>query len=85
MSPMSWKSRRQWKRRIGFWGGVVIVCLLGAGAAVGVRMLLTSVGSAKHTRYEPVDIPPQDISPRHEREREELERRERTMAEEKDQ
>lgn len=78
---MSWQSRRRWKRRIGLWGSVLIVCLLGAGAALGVRLLLTSVGSAKHMRYEPVDVPPQAVSPRHEREREELERRERTAAE----
>ncbi|MCS6284989.1 MAG: hypothetical protein H8K08_06125 [Nitrospira sp.] len=81
MSAMSWQSRRRWKRRIGLWGSVLIVCLLGAGAALGVRLLLTSVGSAKHMRYEPVDVPPQAVSPRHEREREELERRERTAAE----
>lgn len=81
MSAMSWQSRRRWKRRIGLWGTVFILCMLGAGAALGVRMLLTSVGSAKHTRYEPVDVPPQTVSPRHEREREELERRERAMTE----
>lgn len=81
MNAMSWQSRRRWKGRIGFWGSVVLVCLLGAVAALGVRALLTSVGSAKHTRYEPVDVPPQAVSPRHEREREELERRERTAAE----
>lgn len=84
MSAISWQSRRRWKRRIGFWGSVLIVCLLGAVAALAVRMLLTSVGSAKHTRYEPVDVPPQTVSPRHEREREELERRERTVIEGKD-
>ncbi len=84
MSAMSWQSRRRWKRRIGLWGSVLIVCLLGAAAALGVRALLTSVGSAKHMRYEPVDVPPQAVSPRHEREREELERRERTVTEGKD-
>ena len=84
MSAISWQSRRRWKRRIGLWGSVLIVCLLGAVAALGVRSLLTSVGSAKHTRYEPVDVPPQTVSPRHEREREELERRERAMTEGKD-
>lgn len=84
MSTLSWQDRRRWKRRIGFWGSVLLVCLLGAVAALAVRMLLTSVGSAKHTRYEPVDVPPQTVSPRHEREREELERRERTVTEGKD-
>lgn len=84
MRAAAWQRRRQWKRRIGFWGGVLLVCLLGAAAALGVRMLLTSVGSAKYTRYEPVDVPPQTVSPRHEREREELERRERAMIEGKD-
>lgn len=84
MSTIGRQSRRRWKRRIGLWVSVLIVCLLGAVAALGVRTLLTSVGSAKHTRYEPVDVPPQTVSPRHEREREELERRERTMAEGKD-
>ncbi len=84
MSAISWQSRRRWKRRIGLWGSLLIVCLLGAMAALGVRLLLTSVGSAKQTRYEPVDVPPQAISPRREREREELERRERTVTEGKD-
>lgn len=84
MSTLSWQDRRRWKRRIGLWGSVLLLCLLGAVAALAVRMLLTSVGSAKHTRYEPVDVPPQTVSPRHEREREELERRERTVTEGKD-
>jgi type VI protein secretion system component VasK len=84
MSATSWQRRRQWKRRIGFWASVLAVCLLGAAAAVGVRMLLTSVGSVKYTRYEPVDVPPQTVSPRHGREREELERRERAMTEGKE-
>jgi len=48
-------------------------------AALGVRALLESVGSAKHTRYEPVDVPPQSVSPKHERERQELERRDRAV------
>lgn len=84
MSTLSWQDRRRWKRRIGLWGSVLLLCLLGAVAALAVRILLTSVGSAKHTRYEPVDVPPQTVSPRHEREREELERRERTVTEGKD-
>jgi hypothetical protein len=50
-------------------------------AAIGVRALIESVGEAKHTRYEPVDVPPQSVSPRHEREREEYERRNRIVLE----
>lgn len=62
------------------WGAILVLCLLGAMAALGVRALLDSVGSVKHTRYEPVDVPPQSVSPRHEREREELERRDRAVS-----
>jgi hypothetical protein len=58
-----------------------LLCLLGAAAALSLRGLLESVGSSKHTRYEPVDVPPSSISPRHEREREELQRRERALSE----
>ena len=60
---------------------VVALCLLAALATFGVRLLLTSVGSAKHVRYEPVDVPPQAVSPRHQKEREEYERRERVLTE----
>ncbi len=63
------------------WGAILVLCLLGAVAALGVRALLDSVGTAKHMRYEPVDVPPQSVSPRHEREREELERRDRAVSE----
>lgn len=73
--------RRSWKRAARMWGTILFLCLLGAVAALGVRTLLESVGSAKHTRYEPVDVPPQSVSPRHEREREELERRDRLVLE----
>jgi hypothetical protein len=61
------------------WGAILILCLLGAAAALGVRGLLDSVGSSRHTRYEPVDVPPAEVSPRHEREREEYQRREREV------
>lgn len=81
MSASNGQRRRRWKRRFGLWSTVVFVCLLGALAALGVRLLLTSVGASKNTRYEPVDVPPQTVSPRHEREREELERRERIATE----
>lgn len=72
---------RSWKRTLRRWGAILVLGLLGAVAALGVRALLDSVGSAKHTRYEPVDVPPESVSPRHEREREELERRERAVSE----
>ena len=74
---------RHWRERwsIRFLGMVVALCLLAALATVGVRSLLTSVGSAKHTRYEPVDVPPQEVSPSHQKEREEYERRERALTE----
>jgi hypothetical protein len=73
--------RRSWKRRLRGWGAILFLCLLGAVAALGVRVLLESVGDAKHTRYEPVDVPPPSVSPRHEREREEYERRDRAVLE----
>lgn len=63
------------------WGIILFLCLLGAVAALGVRALLESVGSAKHTRYEPVDVPPSSLSPQHARERQELERRDRIVLE----
>jgi hypothetical protein len=71
------------RRRISmrFWGILVALCLLAALATLGVRVLFTSVGSAKHTRYEPVDVPPQEVSPRHQKEREEYERRDRVVTE----
>ncbi len=78
MSP-DFAYRRSWKRTVRVWGAILFLCLLGAVAALGVRALLESVGNAKHTRYEPVDVPPQSVSPRHEREREELERRDRIV------
>lgn len=74
-------THRSWRKTLRRWAVVVLVCLLGAAAALGLRGLLDSVGSSKHTRYEPVDVPPPSVSPRHEREREELERRERALSE----
>ena len=81
MSTSHWFRHRWWRRSIRFLGIVVALCLLAALATLGVRSLLTSVGSAKHIRYEPVDVPPQEVSPRHQREREEYERRERVLTE----
>ena len=75
----SFRHRRRISMR--FWGILVALCLLAALATLGVRVLFTSVGSAKHTRYEPVDVPPQEVSPRHQKEREEYERRERVLIE----
>jgi len=81
MSTSHWFRHRRWRRAIRFLGIIVALCLLGALATLGVRSLLTSVGSAKHIRYEPVDVPPQEVSPRHQKEREEYERRERVLTE----
>jgi hypothetical protein len=75
----SFRHRRRISMR--FWGILVALCLLAALATLGVRVLFTSVGSAKHTRYEPVDVPPQEVSPRHQKEREEYERRDRVVTE----
>jgi hypothetical protein len=81
MSTSHWFRHRRWRRSIIFLGVVVSLCLLAAVATLGVRSLLTSVGSAKHMRYEPVDVPPQEVSPSHQKEREEYKRRERVLAE----
>ena len=81
MSRSHWFRHRRWRRSIRFFVIVIALCLLAAFATFGVRSLLTSVGSAKHTRYEPVDVPPQEVSPRHQKEREEYERRERVLME----
>lgn len=78
MSRSHWLSLRG-RRSLRFVGLVVALCLLAALATLGVRSMLTSVGSAKHMRYEPVDVPPQEVSPRHQKEREEYERRERVV------
>ena len=73
--------KRSWKRILRGWAALLLLCLFGAVAALGVRTLLDSVGTAKHLRYEPVDVPPQSVSPQHERERQELERRDRAVLE----
>lgn len=73
------RRHRSWRRTARLWGALFLLCLFGAAATLGVRALLDSVGSAKHTRYEPVDVPPVQVSPRHEREREEYQRREREL------
>lgn len=72
---------RSWKRMLRAWGTILFLCLLGAVAAIGVRVLIESAGGAKHTRYESVDVPPQADSPRHEGEREEHERQGRVVLE----
>ncbi|THJ24584.1 MAG: hypothetical protein CAF45_005270 [Nitrospira sp. CG24E] len=81
MSSSHWFRHWRGRRSIRFLGVVVALCLLAALATFGVRSLMTSVGSAKHIRYEPVDVPPLDISPSHQRERDEYERRERVVTE----
>ncbi|GKS63095.1 hypothetical protein YTPLAS72_03990 [Nitrospira sp.] len=73
--------QRSWKRTARRWSAILLLCLAGALAALGIRTLLESVGTAKHTRYEPVDVPPHSVSPQHERERQELERRDRLVLE----
>lgn len=80
MSRSHWFSPRG-RRSIRFLSIIVTLCLLAALATFGVKSLFTSVGSAKHMRYEPVDVPPQEVSPRHQKEREEYERRERVLTE----
>lgn len=80
MSTSLWLSLRG-RRSLRFVGLVVALSLLGALAALGVRAMFTSVGSAKHIRYEPVDVPPQEVSPRHQKERDEYDRRERAVTE----
>jgi len=81
MNISHWSRHRWCGYSVRFWVTVVALCLLGAIATLGVRLLLTSVGSAKHTRYEPVDVPPENVSPRHQKEREEYERRDRVLEE----
>ena len=73
--------RRSWKQRLRGWGTILFLCLLGAVAAIGVRALIESARGVMHTRYEPVDVPPQPDSARHEREREERERQGRVVLE----
>lgn len=81
MSPSHLFRHRRWRHSIGYFGMVVALSLLAAVATFGVRPLFTSVASAKHLRYEPVDVPPQEVSPRHQKEREEYERREQVLTE----
>ncbi|MDC8450531.1 MAG: hypothetical protein LV473_19565 [Nitrospira sp.] len=50
--------RRSWKRRLRGWGTILFLCLLGAVAAIGVRVLIESVGDIRYTRYERVDVSP---------------------------
>lgn len=70
---------KRWSQSMKFWMLVIALCGVAAIMAVWVKGMLVSVGSAKHTRYEPVDVPPAEVSPRHSREREELDRRERAL------
>jgi hypothetical protein len=81
MSRSHWFRPRKWRQSLRFFALLVALCMLAAFATLGVRSLLTSVGAAKHIRYEPVDVPPPEVSPRHQKEREEYERRERVLTE----
>jgi hypothetical protein len=81
MSRSHWFRPRKWRQALRFFALLVALCLLAAFATLGVRSLLTSVGAAKHIRYEPVDVPPQEVSPRHQKERDEYDRRERAVTE----
>lgn len=49
---------QSWKRRLRGWGTILFLCLVGAVAAIGVRVLIESVGDIKHPRYERVDVSP---------------------------
>lgn len=81
MSITHWFRRKRRQRSIRFLGIIIALCLIAAIASFGMQSLFTSVGSAKHIRYEPVDVPPEEVSPRHQKEREEYERRERVLIE----
>lgn len=81
MSITHWFRRKRRQRAIRFLGIIIALCLIAAIASFGMQSLFTSVGSAKHIRYEPVDVPPEEVSPRHQKEREEYERRERVLIE----
>ena len=72
---------RPWRRRLRGWGTILFLCLLGAVAAIGARVLIESAGDGKHTRYEPIDVQPHSISTHQEREREESEQRDRVVLE----
>ncbi len=72
---------RPWKGKIRGWGAILFLCLLGAVAAIGARVLIESVGSAGHARYAPTGVPPRTVSPRHEWERGEYERQDRVVLE----
>lgn len=70
---------KRWRKSVKFWVLAIALCGAVALMAMWVKGVLVSVGSARHTRYEPVDVPPAEVSPRHSREREELERRARSL------
>jgi hypothetical protein len=65
-----------------FWALTIALCFVAALTVIGIKFMFDSVGASKHTRYEPVDVPPAEISPRHGPERKELERREKVVEEE---
>lgn len=73
--------RTRWRHSIRFWALAIALCFIAALAVLGIKFMFDSVGASKHTRYEPVDVPPKNVSPAHERERLELERRGRAGGE----
>lgn len=46
---------RSWKQMWRTWGFLIFLCLLGVIAALGAWAILTSLGTAKHARYGPVE------------------------------
>ena len=64
-----------------FWALTIALCFIAALMVIGIKFMFDSVGASKHTRYEPVDVPPAEVSPRHARERKELDRRETVVEE----
>ncbi len=53
---------KSWWPRIQFWVLTLLLCLVAAGAALGIKYLLQAVGVAKSTNYtEGVDVPPEKL------------------------
>ncbi|MGH7165393.1 MAG: hypothetical protein ACREIS_07720 [Nitrospiraceae bacterium] len=77
--PRLWRTR--WRASIRFWALAIVLSFIAALAVLGIKFMFDSVGASKHTRYEPVDVPPTNVSPAHERERLERERRGRAGGE----
>jgi hypothetical protein len=53
---------RSWWPRARFWVLTLLLCIVAAGAAFGVKYLLQAVGVAQPTNYpDGVDVPPKEI------------------------